>query len=381
MCSEPEPLHDSPTSLSTQVVTKRSISEAALYLAANLLADVVFIMSGSDETSEEYSKARYCIGIAYRCLPLTWAYIASRMFSTSGSGGLIFDMFQRMKEAVDRDAWAWIQGDNRQNMSQQVHQAELDVLLGEAHNVHSIDYEGPSKRLQNDSFLDTMLTALKHHYSVIMKNPPTRRKLHISRLEFTGALPRIIGSHHILVPTLFQVAPYMYIYRVPDYFNFAMVGTLLGVELSKLVGAGTLTVDDLRRTLWSSKTFASYAELQSCLLQRRVQLGFGTPGTNLTDDQQARMLTISHGVRLAYVAMKHGFRWKSSGTHSFDKYWPEAERVFFLRSCLLWCGAKTELLSPREMCMLPLYTMPEFSEHYECKGNDVATASGGFCNN
>lgn len=64
----------------------------------------------------------------------------------------------------------------------------------------------------------------------------------------------------------------------------------------------------------------------------------------------------------------------------FDEYWPAAEQVFFTRYCLLWCssGEEANPLTPREKCMLPLYNMEEFVDHYSCKDRTNFTTAA-FC--
>lgn len=67
----------------------------------------------------------------------------------------------------------------------------------------------------------------------------------------------------------------------------------------------------------------------------------------------------------------------------FDEYWPDAQHVFFVRACMVWCNseAKADPLTPREKCMLPLYIMREFADRYNCPQSSASPSddSTEFC--
>ncbi|KAK8773902.1 hypothetical protein V5799_011562, partial [Amblyomma americanum] len=169
--------------------------------------------------------------------------------------------------------------------------------------------------------------------------------------------------------------PYLYIYDVPDYFNYGTMGALLGVQLAEIAAVG---VKDQRQSTWDNWSLNKHGEMLQCLLRRRKLLGFPSFNPTTADKQQTHLLTLSVGARLAYSGLKNAFRRKSRTVKVFNDYWPEALRVFFTRFCLLWCSGsgKADPLTPRAKCILPLYNIEEFGELYEC---DVNSTGGPFC--
>ncbi|XP_077536017.1 uncharacterized protein LOC144148341 [Haemaphysalis longicornis] len=380
---------------SPQQVTDHGLEKATVYLATNLLADVVFILSmhGKIEAVET-SKARYCFKLTYKCLAFTWAYLAARLLSPDGASEVLEDMFNSMKTAFfeNVDAFAWLQGKDRREAEAVAARLGLDIVTGKAFRVPGADYSGepvdersgaPPEE-ESGHFLPVLVAALSHHFRVLSKNPPTRLQLLISELEFSSKLAYIAQRDRVLVPTHFQLEHYLYPSWVPDYYNYATMGYLLANQLAAVMGVGELSVTDKHRTSWDNATVSRHEAVLQCLLAKRKQLGFGELDERKADKQTALMMTLSHGIRLAYMALKKLFRDQAHTDKLFRSYWPEAQHVFFVRTCMIWCTSesKADPLTPREKCMLPLYSMREFSEHYNC-ANSVDTTSNastpGFC--
>ncbi|KAH8029309.1 hypothetical protein HPB51_025177 [Rhipicephalus microplus] len=97
--------------------------------------------------------------------------------------------------------------------------------------------------------------------------------------------------------------------------------------------------------------------------------------------QQAMMLSLSAGARLAYAAMEADFRERVGGNEELaQKWWPDVQETFFMRFCLTWCSSirAPVPLTYEEMCLLPLYNMKEFGARYGCKSNSTYSA-GPMC--
>ncbi|XP_077537164.1 uncharacterized protein LOC144149462 [Haemaphysalis longicornis] len=177
---------------------------------------------------------------------------------------------------------------------------------------------------------------------------------------------------------------YLYTNHVPDYFNYGTMGYVLGSELAEAIGVGALDANDSRRASWDSRTKSGHTTLLQCLMDKRSKLGFRELDAARANEQKKFMLTLSQGVRIAYRTLMRTFRLQAHTGKVFDQYWPEAQHVFFVRACMIWCSSETTAgpLTPREMCLLPLYSMKEFADRYNCANGGPfpsTAASGGFC--
>ncbi|KAK8785112.1 hypothetical protein V5799_008523 [Amblyomma americanum] len=392
------------------MVVKRGLRNATFYLATSLEADVVYILSMKDTIAQsEVYKALYCLGFTYKCLTLTWAFLAARHLAEPRSIGVLQDILGAMQEAVseERDAFVWMEEATRNKTAAALSKLSVHVIAGKAFNVTSVDYNKPDVKLDVDeNFLKVLVTALKLHHSVMSAKPPTRVEMLVSELEFRGALSLIPIMEYIVVPTLYQRDPYLYNYHVPDYFNYGTMGGLLGAQLAETVG---VAVNDDRQSTWDPATATKHGELLRCLTERRRHLGFPDFHPATADQQQTQMVTLSISARLAYSGLKRVFRRKglqsleppilklsnisltllvtsdcvslrvfsqSRTVKVFNDYWPEALRVFFSRFCLLWCSGSqaADPLTAREKCVLPLYNMEEFAELYNCDANSTGGA-------
>ncbi|XP_065284405.1 uncharacterized protein [Dermacentor albipictus] len=255
-----------------------------------------------------------------------------------------------------------------------VSNTSLDVVAREAFKISRVNYEGPSPGLdESDPFLKTLVVALRHHYTVMAANPPTRLELALSDFEFKNSLTYVRDKKSILVPTLYQNNPYMYPFRVPDFFNYGTLAALIAqVLVTEVVGS--------LQSAWDSQTRVKHAEVLSCLAERRRSMGFGELNSDGDERQNALLLSLTMSLRVAYYALMKAFRLQAKTDKVFGDYWPAAEQVFFDRYCLLWCNAAQDAnpLTPREKCMLPLYNMEEFVDHYGCKDRANFTTAP-FC--
>ncbi|XP_054928952.1 uncharacterized protein [Dermacentor andersoni] len=360
-----------------QAVTKHGVTNATFYLATNLEADMLYVLSQHSIISKhDVSKGFYCLYFTHKCLALTWAYLAARLLAPVGSTGVIYNMLKFMKEIVSetQEAFSWMKNATAVKAMDEVSKTSLQVVAGEGFNISRVDYAGPTPALdEEDSFLKNLLIALRHHHTVMAANPPTLLELRLSDYEFSSSLTYVREKKAILVPTLYQNNPYVYLFRVPDFFNYGTLAALLAREL--VTGAvGSLQND------WNDETRAQHAQVLRCLAERRKSLGFGGLSPDGGERKEELVLTLTISVRIAYYALMKSFRIQAGTGKMFNEYWPAAEQVFFARYCLLWCSASevANPLTPREKCMLPLYNMEEFVDHYGCKDRANFTTAP-FC--
>ncbi|KAH7972539.1 hypothetical protein HPB52_013273 [Rhipicephalus sanguineus] len=366
----------------TQFVVKHGLRNATFYLATNLEADVLYVLSTHKKiVKSDVSKGLYCLAFTHKCLALTWAYLAARLLAPIGSTGVIFNILKFMNEIVQEkdEVFRWMKNTTAVKARELVSKTSLDVIAGEGFNISRVDYSGPEPPLDEaDPFLKNLVVALRHHHAVMAANPPSRLEVLISDLEFSSSLTYVPEKKAILVPTLYQNNPYLYPFRVPDFFNYGTLAVLIArVLIADVVGTGA---GNAHQDSWDNVTRSNLAEVMSCLEERRASLGFGNLSSVSGARQKALILTLTMSVRLAYYALMKTFRLKAGTAKVFNDYWPAAEEVFFARFCLLWCSASNDAnpLTPREQCMLPLYNMEEFVEHYSCKSRaNFSTAA--FC--
>ncbi|KAL3228367.1 hypothetical protein MRX96_048599 [Rhipicephalus microplus] len=348
----------------TQFVVKYGLRNATFYLATNLEADVLY------------------------CLALTWAYLAARLLAPIGSTGVIFNILKFMNEIVHEtdQVLSWMKNTTAVKAKEVVSKTLLGRGRGRRLQCFPrVDYSGPEPPLdESDPFLKNLVVALRHHHAVMAANPPTRLEVLISDLEFSSYLSYVPGKegHPCAHPCTRSVSlannPYLYPFRVPDFFNYGTLAVLIArVLIADVVGTST---GSTQQDSWDNVTRVKHAEVMSCLAQRRASLGFGDLNPVSGAQQKALILTLTMSVRLAYYALMKTFRLKAGTAKVFNDYWPAAEEVFFARFCLLWCSASNDAnpLTPRELCMLPLYNMEEFVDHYSCKSRANFSAAP-FC--
>ncbi|XP_065284403.1 uncharacterized protein [Dermacentor albipictus] len=360
-----------------QVVVKHGLRNATFYLATILEADVVYVLSKHSKISnDDASKGFYCLRFTHKCLALTWAYLAARLLAPAGSTGVIYNIHKFAKEIIEEtnQVFSWMNHTTAVKARELVSNTSLDVVAREAFKISRVNYEGPSPGLdESDPFLKTLVVALRHHYTVMAANPPTRLELALSDFEFKNSLTYVRDKKSILVPTLYQNNPYMYPFRVPDFFNYGTLAALIAqVLVTEVVGS--------LQSAWDSQTRVKHAEVLSCLAERRRSMGFGELNSDGDERQNALLLSLTMSLRVAYYALMKAFRLQAKTDKVFGDYWPAAEQVFFDRYCLLWCNAAQDAnpLTPREKCMLPLYNMEEFVDHYGCKDRANFTTAP-FC--
>ncbi|XP_065284393.1 uncharacterized protein [Dermacentor albipictus] len=376
-----------------QRLASRGLQNTTFYLATSLVAGVAGMLSQRDELAKsEVAKAHHCLQFTHKCLTLTWAYLASQYASTPSSVSVLDAMLAGIRGVVTEkpDTFTWMEKVARNKTADKLHRTTLRVIAGSGFNVSRINYpEELPPFAADDSFLKVLVVALRLQYTVMSASPPTRLEMLLSDLEFGATVKYVPEKQYIVLPTLYQGIdvpkqaqarrvqrrPYLYGDSVPEYFNYGTVGALIS---QRLVEAAGVSVANSRQAAWDGTTRSQYADAIACLVDRRKRMGFGDPGKEATAEQQTQLLALSISVRLAYLGLAKIFRIRSGAFKVFTAYWPEAQRVFFARYCLLWCSGRAsdgDPLTPREKCMIPLRNMQEFADLYHCDFN--ATSSGG----
>ncbi|KAH8031533.1 hypothetical protein HPB51_018979 [Rhipicephalus microplus] len=114
-----------------------------------------------------------------------------------------------------------------------------------------------------------------------------------------------------------------------------------------------------------------------CLERLHALLGLEHEVGGSIEEQRRAMYVQAASLRLAYESLLASFG-EVALDPDFRALWPEAQKTFFVRFCLLSCDAdqKPKPLSPRADCLLPLHTAPEFAEVFECASRDDFVFNG-----
>ncbi|KAL1483627.1 hypothetical protein MTO96_033059 [Rhipicephalus appendiculatus] len=121
-------------------------------------------------------------------------------------------------------------------------------------------------------------------------------------------------------------------------------------------------------TVWTQGALRMYNQSSLCLQRLYRRLGLQGEVAGSEEQQRRAMFLGAVGLRTAYDGMQAVFRRATVHQDAFHALWPHARATFFARFCLLWCDAdqRPRPLSPRGSCLLPLHSMPEFSEAFDC---------------
>ncbi|XP_070383324.1 uncharacterized protein [Dermacentor albipictus] len=141
-------------------------------------------------------------------------------------------------------------------------------------------------------------------------------------------------------------------------------------EVDKAVNAGTMVgetsvVDTALQLICPGPqgTAASkYNASAQCLHRLHYRLGLQRHTIGSGKVQRHAMYLQAFSLRLAYEGLLASFG-QEALTDESRMLWPEAQKTFFMRFCLLSCNSdqKPNPLSPRAGCLLPLHAMPEFT--------------------
>ncbi|KAL1472611.1 hypothetical protein MTO96_022912 [Rhipicephalus appendiculatus] len=384
-------------------LSAEGVNATAFYIATNLVADVIYVVYKKLESSTSpLRQASFCVYLMRTCFTVTWPLLAATLLGgheqharagarlhasaacreeayVSEGDELYLPFLLRLSEraspAGTPQALTWMDDKEREVAAGIIDNTSLLVVSSTMTTVTKPDYSATARPFQEDpnAFLLTYAHARRHHYNVMLLSPPTRTELLMSYVEETGQIAYLPPLHSIFIPTLPQMAPYLYTVGVPDRYNYGTVGGQLATRL----------IDAMvnNEHAWNNVSKTKQAKVMACLSERHNRQGFTKQVSGDLDWQQAVMLSVSAGARLAYAAMEADFRERVGDNEDLvRKWWPDVQETFFMRFCLPWCSVSQAPvpLTYKEMCLLPLYNMKEFGERYACKSNSNYSA-GPMC--
>ncbi|XP_037581715.2 uncharacterized protein LOC119464918 isoform X2 [Dermacentor silvarum] len=372
------------------VLFSKGARTAALYLSAYLASYVATMENDKRRVrSGEMSVAWLCLNRASECLTRTWPQLVGTLVHARGSVQLLEDMFTTIKKAsMSRKVFTWLGERSRGLASQEIASTPAVIQepinpktnysglnIGGGANNDSLFTEGDARER---SFVSKYLLARQHDQRVRMVSPPTVRELQSIRQGYTGDVAYSRREGVVVVPGLYQMEPYMYDSGVPSYFNYGTVGALLAIQVAIIMHPDYAGFRH-GESWWARDTHDRYSRRIRCLVDLHYRLGFRDHVAESPQEQQATMYAIVQGLRLAFDSMAADFQDHAPNYGIFSAHWPEATRIFFMRYCLLWCSAsqRPNPLTPREMCLLPVHNMPEFTDAFGC--SDSARYVKGRC--
>ncbi|XP_075543898.1 uncharacterized protein LOC142578390 [Dermacentor variabilis] len=250
--------------------------------------------------------------------------------------------------------------------------------LAQSRDGAKADYAWLASHLEESGGVDFVrffVRALEHEHTLQLRRPPTRLQMLMLRLEQRSELAHAASLDAVLVPTLYQRPPLLYSAGVPAYFNYGTVGALLAARIVEVItpaatASGTLPdrIHPPSHSVWTQGALRMYNQSTTCL--QRLYWRLGLHGEESASDEQQRraMFLGAVGLRLAYDRLEATFREAAASQDAFSALWPQARAAFFARFCLLSCDAdqRPRPLSPRGSCLLPLHTMREFDDAFDC---------------
>ncbi|XP_075529843.1 neprilysin-11-like [Dermacentor variabilis] len=363
---------------------------AALYLSAYLASYVATMENDKRRVvSGEKSVAWLCLSRARECLTKTWPQLVATLLRARSSASLLEDIFTTIKKAsTSRKIFTWLGEKSRGVASQEVSSTPVVIQepIDSKTNYSGLDIGGGANNgsvfTDSDdhehSFASKYWLARQHDQRVRMVSPPTMQDQHAMPHGYIGDVAYLRRVGVVVVPGLYHTEPYMYGSDVPSYFNYGTVGALLASQVAIIMHPDFAGFRH-GGSWWARDTHDRYSLRIRCLVDLHYRLGFKDQVAESPQEQQAAMYTIVQGLRLAFDAMAEDFRNHAPNYGVFSAHWPEATRIFFMRYCLLWCSASRQPhpLTPREMCLLPVHNMPEFSDAFGC--SDSAHYIKGRC--
>ncbi|KAK8770976.1 hypothetical protein V5799_025780 [Amblyomma americanum] len=370
---------DNIRSVFKDITAKGSIGDVALYLASHLDAEVLSLeLSRKQASSDHVKTADFCLELAQRSHGIMWPQLVSMLLKPREGADVLEVMYSQLQDASKGTIMlTWLPKAVRPYAEEKVKKVALSVVSESiAPKAAWMDEEYQEVMdTSNESdmnFIELYLKVLSLAHKKRLRSPPTLARFAISLLERHSELAYSRTTQSVVVPTVYQSSPYLYVTGVPSYFNYATVGTLLASSIADIFGpavsfppeAGNRGLNDV---WWTPEAISEYNGTALCLHGLLERLGLQRQLNGSTELLRRELFLRAQGLRLAYDGLVASFG-TAVGSRGFLKLWAEAQAAFFARFCLLSCDADQtpKPLSPRANCLLPLHNMPEFGAVFEC---------------
>ncbi|KAH6924334.1 hypothetical protein HPB50_015972 [Hyalomma asiaticum] len=372
-----------------RVVTMSSggIETAAVYLATHMDAEVLSTeLSRSRLLPNPERTALFCLALARKPVAFSWPRLLVKILELRGSKEALQTMFEYLRETAPKTTvYTWLAKITPRVADKRIQKMDLavvseDMIPKSVRVVRASDSTAalpPDFAQRNASFVELFVQVMALVHGRLVRNPPTRLELIVSRLEERNELGYSEATSSVVVPTLYQRVPHFYAMDVPPHFNYATVGALMATTIAEVVGPAYTASKETEQNgrqrhdiWWTRAAKRQYNSTAQCLERLHGRLGLRhKAGAANTALRRRDMVLRAQGLRLAYDALVESFGVAATGK-DFSRLWPEAQAVFFARFCLLSCDADQQnpkpLLSARANCLLPLHNMPEFGNAFDC---------------
>ncbi|XP_065285499.2 uncharacterized protein [Dermacentor albipictus] len=367
------------------VLTEAGFKNAIEYHVANIAAGVTIFdlfQLGSEASMENV--AQLCLHVTKNVMRHSWPHVAADVLSTTNRQKVLRDIFSVVKEALAKNrALYWTSDSVYAKAVKEIDHMSLLIPHDQSLQRRATREVVEASEVSEDdgrisTSIATLVRALKDQRAFSMTYPPSTEDILLWKNEATDSPSYVPSASAIVVPTLYHIPHLLYSEHVPVYFNYGTVGAVLAHEtmVAFALAASHTTPDGRREYWWSGINPERYNGTIGCLHQLHADLGFGLTVSN---EQTDVMVISSLGLRLAFDSMHMSLK-SVTRKDSSDAIWHQAARTFFTRFCLLFCdpGRGPWILSPREMCLLPVHSMKEFGVTFECQSEFYKTSSCQF---
>lgn len=373
-----------------EMTSNGGLEKTALYLASHLDAEILSLeLSRSRLSSDPEDGARFCLALVQRTLSFSWPRLVASVLQVQGTEDVLETMFDQLKKASHETTMLkWLSAPMRRAAHERIRLVGLIVTSRRVSSMSAAMNDGSNRYARvvnelskwNGSFVELFVkvTALVH--SVRVRSPPTRTELEIPRWEQRSELAYSWSTASVMVPMLYQVAPYLYPVGVPAYFNYATIGALLATAIAEVAAPVISPTNETGRngrrrtdTWWTRGAVRKYRISAACFERLHNRLGLQRHFRDIGDWKRHAMLLRAQGLRLAYDVLLENFGKPVAESEDFQMLWARAQAEFFARFCLLSCDSdqgRESPLSPRADCLLALHNMPEFGAAFDCVSRD-----------
>ncbi|XP_075529886.1 uncharacterized protein LOC142563221 [Dermacentor variabilis] len=373
----------------------RSLAEAngvattALYMASHLDAEVLYLELSREWMSSDPTKtARFCLALVQKCLTGSWPQLIAKLLDASDSVNALKAINNELRQASHDSGvlFTWLSPAVRKAAGAKTDMMTL-VVVSENVRADSLAVDADDEdyvllmayiEALGVEFVELYLKVMAYGHQRRARSPPTLAQAYVARSERRHELAYLPSLQSVVVPTVYQMAPYLYASGVPSHFNYASVGALLSARIAEVVAppappsrrggiTSRITEPGPRPRMEASKYNASVM----CLQRLHSRLGLQDHSVGSGEARRHAMYLQAFSLRLAYEGLLKSFG-PEALTDEFRLLWPEAQKTFFIRFCLLSCDVdqKADPLSPRAGCLLPLHNMPEFAAVFSCMSRE-----------
>ncbi|KAK8769495.1 hypothetical protein V5799_014044 [Amblyomma americanum] len=343
---------------------------AVEYLVANLEAQIIVVEYMKPQIRSYFAVPEYCLVMTKICTTYSWPQIVAEVLIPTSKYRALEEMFVSIKKALtESPVMSWTSDGNNLKAAEEVAKTALISAHGQPRIASAATDTDDARSISaggGSSFIGVFLRGVMADHAFRMSNPPSTEDLLLAEKEYESEMPYVPSFRAVVVPSVYQTSHLFYSQRVPANFNYGTVGVLLANAIVVAFGstAGHTTADGRREPWWSDLEPERSNNTIGCLLQLRLELGFRSRTAEADEKEIDATMTRALSLRLAFQAMRQSFE-AVKQNNVFDTQWNEAMRTFFTRFCLLFCTGFSEQ-GGRESCLLPLYSMEEFSVAFEC---------------